>query len=146
MSAKKGNGLGQYVSSRAVGGVTDASPHKLIEMLLSGALEKIRLAKSAMQQDLVVVKLNAISDAIAILEGLILSLDTEQGGELANNLGSLYEYIGKRLVDANSTNDAAKLDECVKLLNEIKSAWDEIPALLAKQGASQGSVAARSAA
>ena len=92
------------------------------------------------------VKLNAISDAIAILEGLILSLDTEQGGELANNLGSLYEYIGKRLVDANSTNDAAKLDECIKLLNEIKSAWDEIPALLATQGAAQGNVAARSAA
>jgi len=69
----------------------------------------------------------AISHAITIIdEGLNASLDKKVGGELAQNLSSLYEYMGSRLLTANIKNDVAALDEVARLLTDLKSAWDDI--------------------
>ena len=64
-------------------------------------------------------------DALELLvtEGLRASLDVEAGGEIAERLVSLYEYIAARLLWANLKNDTAALDECLSLLGEIHSAW-----------------------
>ena len=65
--------------------------------------------------------------AIAIIgEGLNASLDKKVGGELAQNLSSLYDYMVMRLLAANLNNDMAALDEVARLLNDLKGAWDSI--------------------
>ncbi len=104
-----------------------ASPHRLIQMLMEGALDKIAVARGHMERGEVAEKGNAISWAISIIEGLRVSLDPEAGGEIAANLEALYDYMERRLVEANAQNDLAILDEVTGLLGQIKDAWDQIP-------------------
>ena len=67
------------------------------------------------------------SKAIDIINcGLKASLDKSSGGDLAEKLDALYEYMSLRLIHANVKNDQAALDEVAHLLNEIRSAWVEI--------------------
>lgn len=107
--------------------VTAADPHKLISMLFQGALQAIANAKGAMLRKDIPAKGAAISKAILIIDdGLNASLDKNVGGELAQNLGSLYEYMTLRLLNANMKNDIAILDEVTHLLTELKEAWDSI--------------------
>lgn len=114
--------------------VNEANPHRLIQLLFDGALERIATAKGAMQQGNVAVKGERISKAIGILDGLRAHLDMEKGGEVAANLDALYEYMGRRLTEANLRNDPAMLDEVSKLLREVKAGWDAIPAQQAAEG------------
>ncbi|MEH6459283.1 flagellar export chaperone FliS [Chitinimonas sp. JJ19] len=107
--------------------IDTASPHKLICMLYDGAIKAILQAKAFIGGDMIAAKGSAISKAIAIIEeGLRVSLDKTAGGELAENLDGLYEYMSARLLEANLRNDVAALDEVHGLLNQLKSAWEEI--------------------
>lgn len=136
-SIKAQSALKEYGKVSVQSGASYASPHRLISMLLDGALEKISSAKGFMQRGEIANKGNYISWAISIVEGLRLSLDGEKGGELADNLNNLYDYMERRLVEANLKNSQEMLDEVAELLGTIKSAWEEIPADL--QGEPHGS-------
>jgi flagellar protein FliS len=127
-SAKAQSALKEYGKVSVQTGASYASPHRLITMLLDGALEKISAAKGFMQRGEIANKGNYISWAISIVEGLRLSLDTDKGGEVAENLDRLYDYMERRLVEANASNSEEMLDEVSSLLVTIKSAWQEIPA------------------
>ena len=107
--------------------VMGADPHMLISLLFQGALLAIAHAKSEMSRKQTAAKGKSISKAIAIIgEGLNASLDKSVGGDLAQNLSSLYDYMVMRLVDANLKNDVAALDEVERLLTELAGAWDAI--------------------
>ena len=112
----------------SVGIATETTdPHRLIMMLFEGAQAAIVVARSQMAQNHIAEKGAAISKAIDIVtNGLQASLDLEQGGELAERLAALYEYISHRLLWANLKNDTAALDEAAHLLGEIQSAWAQI--------------------
>lgn len=111
------------VESKVIG----ADPHQLISMLFQGALLAIANAKREMLHKEIAAKGKSISKAIAIIgEGLNASLDRRVGGELAQNLSSLYDYMVRRLVDANLKNDVTILDEVERLLTELTEAWDGI--------------------
>ncbi|MDY6941647.1 MAG: flagellar export chaperone FliS [Pseudomonadota bacterium] len=107
--------------------VDNASPHRLISMLMDGALERVAAAKGLMQHGDVAGKGLQISKAIAIVDGLRMSLDLEAGGEIAANLDNLYEYIGRVLLQANLNNNPTQLDEVADLIHELKGAWEAIP-------------------
>ncbi|MGR8931159.1 MAG: flagellar export chaperone FliS [Gammaproteobacteria bacterium] len=123
------NNVRQYAvdsyKSGIVAEVEDANPHRLIQMLFEGGLQRIAVAKGAIQRNEIALKGESISKAIAIVGGLRSSLDLTQG-EIANNLDRLYEYMERRLVDANLHNDESILDEVSGLLKDVKSAWDAI--------------------
>lgn len=107
--------------------VSQASPHQLIVLLFDGALNAIRLAELHMQKGNISDKGKAISKAINIIDnGLKSSLDLNQGGEIAENLDQLYQYISQQLVLANLHNDSKKLQTCFDLLDNIAQAWREI--------------------
>lgn len=104
--------------------VQEASPHQLIVLLFEGAKQAIILAQAHLKNGEIGEKGLAISKAIdIILNGLRVSLNTEEGGELAQNLYALYDYMGRRLLHANLNNDAAALMEVQELLSEIQGAW-----------------------
>jgi flagellar protein FliS len=104
-----------------------ADPHKLISMLFQGALLAIATAKHEMLREQTAAKGKAISKAISIIgEGLNASLNKRVGGELAQNLSALYDYMVARLFTANLKNDPAILDEVARLLAELSNAWDAI--------------------
>lgn len=125
--AKMRNAIHEYAKVGAHSGVEAADPHRLIQMLMEGALDKIAAAKGHMKRDQVAEKGASISWAISIIDGLRVSLDTEAGGELVENLHALYQYMMERLLEANLKNDPALLDEVTRLLSEIKAGWDAIP-------------------
>lgn len=115
----------QYQSVNTETSIMDADPHRLIQLLLEGALARIAKAIGCVQRGESEEKNNSINRAIAIIGGLRDSLDMDQG-ELATNLERLYEYMEYRLFQANVHNDVAALEEVGRLLGEIKSAWESI--------------------
>jgi flagellar protein FliS len=107
--------------------VETASPHKLILMLFDGAVAAISIAKFEMESGEIAKKGLSISKAIDIISnGLRASLDMKEGGELAERLYALYEYMAQRLLFANLKNSTAALDEVLNLLTSLRSAWEQI--------------------
>ncbi|VAX10599.1 Flagellar biosynthesis protein FliS [hydrothermal vent metagenome] len=131
--AKLHSAVQQYNKVGVSSGVESASPHRLIQMLMVGALEKINTAKGHMKRGEVSPKGGNISWAISIIDGLRASLDLDTGGEIAQNLDDLYDYMTRRLARANVENDADILDEVASLLRSIKSSWDEVPAQIERE-------------
>ncbi len=115
--------LANYQATGAQTAMENASPHRLIDMLLERGLARIAIAKGHMQRKNVAGKGEHIGGAMAIITGLRTFLDKEAGGRLAEDLESLYDYMGRRLVEANMQNDVAILDEVAGLLREVRSAW-----------------------
>lgn len=118
--------LRQYQTVNNHAQVADASPHRLIQMLMEGALSRLMQARGALERGQTALKGELLGKTIAIIGGLRESLDSEKGGELAANLDSLYEYMTVRLSEANRRNDMAAVDEVVGLLREVKAGWDAI--------------------
>jgi flagellar protein FliS len=120
-------GASAYAKVGLETGVVASSPHKLIVMLFDGALVAVRAASAHMKAGEIAKKGMAISKAIMIVEnGLRASLDKNAGGQIADSLDALYDYIGRRLLTANLTNQVEILDEVHTLLADLKGAWDAI--------------------
>ncbi len=118
--------LKSYAKVHYRANVEIASPHRLIDMLYEGAIERIVQAKGAMEFGNIELKGNKINSAVSIVGGLRESLNEESGGDLAMNLDGLYVYIQGLLSAAHLKNDASKLDEAVTLLSDLRSAWKQI--------------------
>lgn len=134
--------LSQYKSVSVSSGVEGATPHRLVQMLMEGALDKIATAKGLMGRKDIAGKGQHISWAISIINGLKSSLDMKAGGEISSNLDDLYDYMNRRLLEANVNNDIGILDEVSSLLLEIKSAWDAMPERVKNPVAAQPDTAA----
>ncbi len=133
MSLSSRNALNAYSQAGLDAKVAAATPHELITMLFNGAISAVTKTRYLMEQinsgnkevQLIADKGMAISKAIAIVEdGLKASLNLEEGGDLAANLYALYEYLGRRLIEANLHNDVSILEEVNSRLIEIKEAWE----------------------
>lgn len=116
----------QYESASNRVLVEEVSPQRLTGMLFEGALTRLATARGAMARSETAVKLRAISGTVAIIEHLRGCLDMQAGGGIARNLDAIYDYVLRRLVHANVTNDAAVIDEVADLLRPLAEAWDQI--------------------
>lgn len=107
--------------------ILGSSPHRLIMLLFEGAFAYIAQAKTHMAAGNVVAKAEAITRAVDVISrGLRSSLNIRDGGELAQALDDLYEYIGLQLVKAHMQNNPALLDEATALLRQLSDAWAQI--------------------
>ncbi len=120
------NAAHSYHNVKNQSGVENASPHRLIDMLFEGLQERIIQAKGAMQFKNMELKGAKINSAISIINGLRENLNTDEGGELAENLDALYIYIQNILAKAHTENNTALLDEATVLINNVHTAWREI--------------------
>jgi len=118
--------LKQYQKVNIHAMIEGASPHRLIQMLIDGALEKMYIARTLMEAGELGPKAENITWAISIIDGLRISLDKELGGEIAQNLEDLYDYMVRRLIEANLKNDTGIVEEVIDLMKQIKEAWDAI--------------------
>lgn len=125
----------QYNRVGVSSSVESADPHQLIQMLMNGALEKIAIAKGHMERNDISQKGGNISWAISIIDGLRASLNVDDGGEIAQNLDDLYDYMTRRLARANIENNPDLLDEVSSLVRSVKGAWDEMPESSSKSSA-----------
>ena len=125
------SGAGAYARLGVETQAMSASPHQLIGMLFDGAAAAIGMARHHMAAGNIPAKGQAISKAVSIVDnGLKAGLDAKAGGEagaeLVANLAALYDYVVRRLLQANLHDDAGALDEAESLLEKLASAWREI--------------------
>lgn len=104
-----------------------ADPYRVIQLLMQGALENIAKAKGSIERKDYAIKSATISKAMAIISSLQRSLDMEAGGEVSDNLWSLYDFMVNHLMLANRENSLEKLNDVLDIMLTIKSAWDQIP-------------------
>lgn len=105
-----------------------ATPHKMVQMLLAGILERLAKAKTAIEQGNIPLRGELIGRSIDIISELQAALDHEAGGEIATNLGNLYDFCVQELLQANANAEQLHIDNAAKIIREIKEAWDGIPA------------------
>lgn len=122
------NSAAAYARVGAETNVAAADPHQLILMLFDGAVLAINSAAMAIDTGDIPTKVKQITKAIEIITlGLQASLDRNSGGELADRLDALYEYMSTRLVLANAQSNTAPLTEVATLLRGLRDAWAQIP-------------------
>lgn len=119
--------LAQYQDVAVDCRVAGSSPHSLVSMLFDGILKNLAIANGAIDRGDVAEKGSKISAAIRIIDSLRASLDLEKGGDLAENLRALYDYMERRLAEANMENDKTILREVTSLVDSLKSGWDAMP-------------------
>lgn len=120
-------GIQAYAQVSVESAVMSASPHQLVVLLFDGALSAMKKAVILIDQGDIPGKGQALSKAINIItNGLRAGLNHEVGGELSTTLDDLYEYMTRRLLQANLHNDIPAIHEVETLLTNIADAWKEI--------------------
>lgn len=133
MFGSMAKGINEYARVGLETGVAAASPHGLIVMLYQGAIASCYAAVNAMHEGDIEKKGQAISKAIMIIEsGLRTSLDKKTGGQIAESLDALYQYMSNQLYKAHLKNVEEPLHEVIKLMTDIKEAWVAIANIEAK--------------
>ena len=120
--------LRQYQKVKSHAQVSEASPHRLVQMLMEGGLDRMAQAKGALSRGDIAQKGLLLGKAIEIISGLRDGLEPEKAEdpEAIQRLDALYNYMGNRLVEANQVNDAEMIDEVARLLITVKTGWDAI--------------------
>jgi len=122
------SGLDSYRNVTAYGNLADASPYQVVQLMLDALLSRIAEATGHLERGETAAKGEKIGKALGIIEGLLLGLDKERGGDIATNLERLYDYASRTLLKANLENRVDLLKEVSSLLREIKLGWDGIAA------------------
>ena len=119
-------GLQQYRKIGAHGNLAEASPYQVVQVMLDTLLSRIAEAAGHLDRGETAAKGEKIGKALAIIEALMLGLDKERGGDVAQNLDRLYDYASRTLLKAHLENRSDLLKEVSSLLREIKLGWDGI--------------------
>jgi flagellar protein FliS len=125
MTPHPGNALGQYRAVTAYG-AANGDRLQLVLRMIETAIDRIASARGHMARQETAAKGEVIGKAIGLIDGLRAALDKERGGEIAANLEALYDYMMRRLVEANFRNDERRLEEVADLLEEIRSGWQAL--------------------
>jgi flagellar secretion chaperone FliS len=138
--------LAVYQSVSVHGSIACADPHALVQMLMDGALERMQTARACLERRDIVRKAKLLHSCVRIIAELRGSLNLEAGGPLAQNLSDLYDYMMRRLLQANAESDAACIAEVMSLLGQIRSAWVAIGPEVQARGATAATAAGAAAA
>ena len=124
MSARSQSGkVAAYQSTAVSGDVAAADPHRLVAMLLDGAMQCLSTARMCLERGELVRKTQLLHRCVHIIAELNGSLDHKNGGPLAANLAALYDYMMRQVLRANLENKESYLTEVMSLLGEVRSAW-----------------------
>lgn len=116
-----------YVQVGAATSVQGADPHKLVTMLFEGLQDALHEGRGALERQDVTLKCAALSRAARIVdEGLKAGLNLKDGGDVAQNLHALYDYMSMTITKANLRSDARLVDEVLSLLQPIQQAWADM--------------------
>jgi flagellar secretion chaperone FliS len=120
--------ISAYKSVAAHGMIQEAEPHQLICLLMDGALERLASSRACVERNDYMQKTILLHRVCEIIQELRDSLNHEVGGNIAADLDSLYDYMIRKVLNANLKSDAAAIDEVSALLRPIRDAWFAIPA------------------
>lgn len=116
--------------------VTTASPGELTLLLYNGCLKFIKLAKMAMEENNFEQRNINLVKAQDIMQELMITLDMDV--EISKSLLQMYDYINRRLIEANTKNDLDILNEAEGFVIEFRDTWKEVIKLSKKQPVESG--------
>ncbi|ADZ92568.1 flagellar export chaperone FliS [Marinomonas mediterranea] len=119
-------GIQAYKKDSLKADLASADPHRIIQLLMQGALERLALAKGFMERKDLENKSTTLTRVVEIINALRDSLDRDANPELVDNLDGLYEFMILQIHEASVSLDISKIDLVMKLMLEIKGAWDQI--------------------
>ena len=128
----------RYQTVNNVGAVTGREPIELVILVYDRIADKLLMAEAAMAANQRAELGELVQQVVDLIEqGLVAALDHERGGDVAANLGRVYAYCVRRLLQANLRRDVAALREVAGLLGELREGWVHI-----RQDAASGRVLA----
>ncbi len=116
-----------YANTAVESIVTEASPHKLVEMLYDNALKNLKLAKIFIERNEFEKKAEHLNKSMATFAELKAGIDLDSGKDVAENLLALYDYCHSTIFQASAQNDVQKIDEVIGLIEPISEAWKQMP-------------------
>lgn len=122
-----GRNLKAYKKTNLEAELSVADPHRVIQMMYEGLIERLSQAKGAIMRHDYEYKSDRISKAVGIINGLQSALDNRSNPELGQRMFALYDYMKELLTKASVSLDTAPIDEVINLILPIKQAWDQIP-------------------
>jgi flagellar protein FliS len=122
-SFARNSSLAAYNSVSVHGGVADADPHRLVQMLMDALADRLSTVRGCIERGELVRKAQLLHSCVILVAELRGSLNLAAGGELAQNLSNLYDYMVRRLLMANLNSDPNPVVEVLALLNEVRGAW-----------------------
>ncbi|WP_411682041.1 flagellar export chaperone FliS [Clostridium thailandense] len=105
--------------------VNYASREQLLLMLLDGAVKFAKIGREALVEKDIKKSHENIVKTQNIFYELMVTLDVSKGGEWAESLMRVYDFIVRRLIDANMKKDVAIMDEIIPLIEDVKDTWDK---------------------
>lgn len=123
---RSASAIAAYRDTGVQAGIEGASRHQLVAMLLNGALDHLARARGLLERGDMAGKGEQLGRALDVIAGLRGCLDVERGGELAERLESLYDYMERRLAQASLDNRVDMVDEVIALMTEIRDGWSAI--------------------
>ena len=122
-----GRNLKAYKKTNLEAELSVADPHRVIQMMYEGLIERLSQAKGAIMRHDYEYKADRISKAVGIINGLQSALDNRSNPELGQRMFALYDYMKELLTKASVSLDTAPIGEVINLILPIKQAWDQIP-------------------
>ncbi len=122
----RNSNLAAYRSVSVHGGVANADPHAMVQMLMDAAVERLSIARGCIERGELVRQASLLHSCVMIIGELRGSLNLTDGGALAQNLSDLYQYMINKLLLANASSDSSGVIEVSRLLEEVRTAWTAI--------------------
>ena len=109
--------------------VESASPVERVVMLYAGGLRFLEMSLDNLREkqfeSFTITNIRAQN----ILSELRSSLDYERGGEVSARLAGIYTYLLERLVDSNRRRGPEGIEEVMRIMRELKDAWEQVVAI-----------------
>jgi flagellar protein FliS len=106
--------------------IGEAFPSRLVVMLYDEAINSLVVAMAAISRGDIEARFNATTRTSEIIAELYVSLDMENGGEIAESLASIYGYVIAQMPVLNFTNDVMVAEQLINLLRPIRESWNEL--------------------
>jgi flagellar protein FliS len=123
----KKNFLNAYKTTAVESAVTEATPHRLMELLYAGVIKNLKLANIFIEQKNYEKKSHHLNKSLAILSSLKSGVSEYETNEVTVNLSALYDYCYRQVFAASVENNTVKIDEVIQLIEPVSQAWQQMP-------------------
>ena len=117
----------QYANNYVETSVSEATPHKLVDMLYDAAIRHLKVSKVFIEQKNYEKKAFHLNKSLSIINGLKVGVDVQNGGEIAENIYALYDYCYRTVFGASRENSLEKIDEILAIFQGLSEAWKQMP-------------------
>jgi len=125
--------LSAYKELSAHTSITEASPVELIILMYKSVIDHLRLTQQAIERG--DESADHVSKCLDLIQkGLMAALDYEKGGEIAKNLGSLYDWAIREILTSRLKNNPETLTAVIEVFKNLESAWVEIHMIRVSEG------------